>query len=239
MTSGDEPDRTTLLPDKVITRHPEVQHALTSLALGRSVEQDRDNILTGVPLPIISEPLLPSLIPLNEEESLLFSHIRPLQGDALVRAAGITAEDVAPVAGPSRRKPKFTILPTSNSPGGHQYTQEPEYNLQSTSDTYEDIPLSQGLKWMAAVFPTASEEHLTLALQKHDNDLPTALAWMQTIMDMKDMRNTLSGAFPSTRIEDVESVVRMFKGDFYLAFCSLAESHAPQKEWDNMIFAQR
>lgn len=34
MTSGDEPEHTMLLPDKDITAHPEVQHALTSLVLG-------------------------------------------------------------------------------------------------------------------------------------------------------------------------------------------------------------
>jgi len=101
MTSGDEPAHTTLLPDKSITTHPAVQQALTSLALGRTVDQDRDDIMASVPLPIISEPLLPSLIPLNEEESILFSHIKLLQGAALIAAAGITADDL-PVAPPTK-----------------------------------------------------------------------------------------------------------------------------------------
>jgi len=48
MTSGDEPAHTTLLPDKHVTSHPEVQRALTSLALRRTIEQDRDDIMTGV-----------------------------------------------------------------------------------------------------------------------------------------------------------------------------------------------
>jgi len=34
MTSGSEPEHTTLLPDKDVREHPEVRRALTSLALG-------------------------------------------------------------------------------------------------------------------------------------------------------------------------------------------------------------
>ena len=73
MTSGSEPEHTTLLPDKGAHEHPAVQHALTSLVLGRTVEEDRDDIMAGVQLPIISAPLLPSLVPLNEAPRALES----------------------------------------------------------------------------------------------------------------------------------------------------------------------
>ena len=104
MTSGNEPEQTLLL-DKHVADHPAVQRALTSLVIGRTIEQDRDDIMAGVPLPIISEPLLPSLVPLNKEESLLFSLVKPLQGAALVAAAGITADDL-PTRAPKADKGK-------------------------------------------------------------------------------------------------------------------------------------
>lgn len=194
MTSRDEPAHTTLLPDKAVAKHPAVQCALTSLALGRTIEQDRDDIMTGVQLPIISEPLLPSLVPLNEEESLLFSHVKPLQGDALIAAAGITADDLpATVPKPSKGKQRSNSwsIPKPSSPISGKmspHTQEPQYDTQSTSDTYEDLPFSQNLKRMVSAFPNMTEEHLSLTLEKQGNDLPTALAWMQTIVDMRHMR---------------------------------------------------
>jgi len=203
MTSGDEPICTTLLPprnsgaaiptstpaahpsNENITQHPAVQRAMTSLALGRTVEQDRDDVLAGIPLPIISEPLLPSLIPINEEESLLFSLIKPLQGDALIRAAGITADNVSPVQA-KQLKPRWSIpiVAQTADDDAPLTTQEPTYNLDSDSETYEDVLLSQGLKAMHSAFPDMVEEHLTIALQKHDNDLPSAMAWMRSAVDM-------------------------------------------------------
>jgi len=193
MTSGDEPAHTTVLPDKNTMNHPAVQRALTSLALGRTTDQDRDDIMAGVPLPIISEPLLPSLVPLNEEESLLFSSIKLLQGKALIAAAGITADDLPPVApwtDKGKRRSNSWVVRGPASPESGMitpHTQEPIYDTRSTSDTYEDLPLSQNLKRMVSAFPNMLEEHLSITLEKHENDLPTALAWMQTIADMKHL----------------------------------------------------
>lgn len=244
LESGDEPAYTTLLPDRHVVNHPEVQQALTSLALGRSVEQDRDDIMAGVQLPIISAPLLPSLVPLNEEESLLFSHIKLLQGDVLVAAAGITTSDLG--AAPMRpdkgkkRSNSWTIpaappaLDESSPP-----TQEPAYDTRSTSDTYEDLPFSQNLKRMVSAFPTMPEEYSSVTLEKHGNDLPTALAWMQSIVDMRHMRRTLLSAFPTASIEEVEAAVKQFKGDFMLSFNILSISHDPTEDWMDFAFARR
>jgi len=190
ITSGDEPAHTTLLPDRHIARHPEVQRVLTSLALGRTAEQDRDDIMAGVQLPIISNPLLPLLVPLNEEESLLFSHIKPLQGDALVAAAGITTDNLLtkpPKPDKGKQRSNSWVIPKPKSPVSEEippHTQEPLYNTRSTSDTYEDLPFSQNLRKMASAFPNMMEEHLSLTLKKQGNDLPTAMAWMQTVVDM-------------------------------------------------------
>ena len=258
MTSGDEPIHTTLFPpketgkvlplatpavpphDRNIAQHLAVQKALTSLALNWSMEQDRDDILAGISLPIISEPLLPSLIPINEEESLLFSHIRPLQGAALVKAAGITEDDV-PAVGTNRPKPRWSIpvIAQTTDDDTPMTTQEPTYNIASDSETYEDVPLSQGLKKMQSAFPDMSEEHLTIALQKHNNDLPSVMAWMQSAVDMREMRATLLLAFPTADTEDIEGAVKEFKGDFMLAFNRLAASHDPTDDWSNMTFMRR
>jgi len=243
MTSGSEPDHTTLLPDKDISRHPAVQRALTSLALGRTVEQDRDDILAGVPLPTISLPLLPSLMPLDEEESILFSNIRPLQGAALVKAAGITAEDVGAISNKKGKKRSDAWhIPKAASPVSDEispHTMEPHFDTRSTSDTYEDLPFSQNLRQMVSAFPSMTEEHLSLTLEKHDNDLPTALAWMQSIAEMKHIRRTLVSAYPTASIEEVESAVKLYKGDFMLSFNLLGLDHDPTSEWSEFSFVRR
>jgi len=243
MTSGSEPDRTTLLPDKAVHKHPAVQQALTSLALGRTVEQDGSDIMTGAQLPIISDPLLPSLIPLNEEESLLFSNIRPLQGAALIRAAGISAADLDIVPAPKGKKRSNSwTIPRTKSPVSGQitpHTQEPTYDTQSTLDTYKDLPFSQNLRRMASAFPTMTEEHLSLTLEKHENDLPTALAWMQTIVEMKHLRRTLMSAYPTADVDEVESVVKLYKGDFMLSPILLGDNHEPASSWVDFSFSRR
>jgi len=243
MTSGSEPECTTLLPDRDLSKHPAVQAALTSLALGRTVEQDGNDIMMGVPLPIISAPFLPSLVPENEEESILFSTIRPLQGAALVRAAGITADDVkiSPKRKVKQRSNAWTIAPVAEPASGQitPHTQEPQYDTKSTSDTYEDLPFSQNLRRMVSVFPTMTEEHLSLTLEKHDNDLPTALAWMQTIAEMKHIRRTLLSAYPTASIEEVESAVKLYKGDFMLSFNVLGLDHEPADDWTDFAFVRR
>ena len=243
MTSGSEPEHTTLLPDKDMSKHPAVQAALTSLALGRTVEQDGNDIMAGVPLPIISAPFLPSLVPENEEESILFSNIRPLQGAALVRAAGITADDVriSPKRKGKRNSNAWTI-PEAAEPASGQitpHTQEPQYDTKSTSDTYEDLPFSQNLRRMVSVFPTMTEEHLSLTLEKHDNDLPTALAWMNTIVEMRHIRRTLLSAYPTASIDEVESAVKLYKGDFMLSFNVLGMDHDPASDWTDFSFVRR
>ena len=243
MTSGDEPNHTTLLPDKHAHKHPKVQQALTSLALGRAIEEEKNDIMAGVPLPIISDPMLPSLVPMNKEESLLFSNIRPLQGAALVRAAGITAEDLGDEPkGKGKRRSNAWIIPKAASPVSGEispHTLEQQYDTRSTSDTYEDLPFSQNLKRMASAFPTMTEEHLSLTLEKHDNDLPTALAWMHTIAEMKHIRSTLLSAYPTADVDEVESAVRRYKGDFMLSFISLGVNHEPASDWTDFSFVRR
>jgi len=245
MTSGDEPAHTTLLPDKAAASHPAVRRALTSLALGRTIEQDRDDIMAGVPLPIVSAPLLPSLVPLNEEEQILFGHIKPLQGDALIAAAGITAEDLPAVVpkthkGKQKKAPWTIPIPASPESGMlTPHTQEPVYDTRSTSDTYEDLPLSQNLRRMVKAFPNVTEEHLSITLEKHGNNLPTALAWMQTIAEMKHIRRTLLSAFPTASIEEVEEAVKQYKGDFMLSFSLLDSKHEPMEDWMDFAFARR
>jgi len=243
MTSGSEPGHTTLLPDKDMSKHPAVRKALTSLALGRTVEQDRDDILMGVPLPVISAPLMPSLVPLNEEESLLFSMVKPLQGAVLVKAAGISAEDVGdmPKDKGKKRSDSWTIPKAASQASGEitPHTMEPQFDVRSPSETYEDLPFSQNLRRMVSAFPAMSEEHLSLTLEKHDNDLPTALAWMQTIAEMKHIRRTLMSAYPTAEVNEVESAVKLYKGDFMLSFNLLGLEHEPTSEWSEFSFVRR
>jgi len=201
--------------------------------------------MTGIELLIISAPLLPSLVPLNEEESLLFSHIKPLQGAALIKAVGITTADLGAAKkrekGKKRKSNAWVIPPAKDPASGAimPHTQEPQYDTRSTSDTYEDLPFSQNLRRMVEACPTMMEEHLSLTLEKHDNDLPTTLAWAQTIAEMKHLRRTLVLAYPTVSIEEVEGVVKQFKGDFMLSFNLLGCTHDPAEDWMDFAFARR
>jgi len=92
---------------------------------------------------------------------------------------------------------------------------------------------------MVSAFPAISEEHLSLTLEKHDNDLPTALAWMQTIVEMKHIRSTLISAYPTATVDEVESAVKRYKGDFMLSFNFLGMDHEPTSEWSEFSFVRR
>jgi len=118
-------------------------------------------------------------------------------------------------------------------------TQEPLYDTHSTSNMYEDLLFSQNLRKMVAAFPSMSEEYSSLTLEKHGNDLPTALAWMQTISDMWHMRCTLLSAFPTASISEVKDAVKQYKGDFMLSFSLLSESHDPTEDWMDFTFARQ
>ena len=140
-----------------------------------------------------------------------------------------------------KRSNSWTIPKAAEPKSGmiSPHTQEPQYDTKSTSDTYEDLPFSQNLRHMVAAFPAMTEEHLSLTLKKHENDLPTALAWMQTIAEMKHLRRTLISAYPSASIEEVESVVKQYKGDFMLSFIHLGNTHEPTSDWLDFSFARR
>jgi len=91
---------------------------------------------------------------------------------------------------------------------------------------------------MQAAFLDMTEEHLTIAFQKHNNDLPSAMAWLRSVVDMREMCTTLLSAFPTASTDDVEGAVKEFKGDFMLAFNRLATLHDPTNDWSNMTFVQ-
>jgi len=92
---------------------------------------------------------------------------------------------------------------------------------------------------MVAVFPTMMEEHLSLTLEKHDNDLPTVLAWMQTIAEMKHIRSTLLSTYPTAEVDEVESAVKQYKGDFMLSFIRLGVDHEPASDWTDFSYVRR
>ena len=43
-------------------------------------------------------------------------------------------------------------------------------------------------------------------------------------------------AFPTTSIEEVESAVKQFKGDFMLSFNLLDSTHDPTEDWMDFAF---
>jgi len=206
-------------------------HALSSLALGRTMVEDLMDIEAGIPLPALENPILrnPLLDGGDEIDAALFGHIRPLQGDCLIRAAGVLPEELLPRSRPAA-KVSADPLPTSDS---IPPTQEPSYAVRSPVDTYDDPSLSRSLAHLATLFPSVSSEMFTLVLHKTNGDLSAASAWMQSVADVTSAKSVLAGAFPSAPVKAVENAVRLCKGDFLLTFYWLSREYEHTTEWSD------
>jgi len=220
-----------------IPRDSMANRALSSMAMGRTIAEDLMDIEAGVPLPSLEAPILRNPLVGNGDEidDILFAHIRPLQGDALIRAAGVLPSELLParMAVPARPAPALepdVPLTTSDS---IPLTQELSYTVRSPVDTYSDPSLSQSLVHLAKLFPSVSSETFTLVLNKTNGDLSAASAWMQSVADVTKAKNVLTEAFPDAPSRDVESAVRLCKGDFLLSFYWLAKDHEHTAEWSD------
>jgi len=214
--------------------------ALSSMAMGRTLAEDLMDIEAGIPLPSMANPTLPN--PLvghgDEIDDILFSHIKPLQGDALIRAAGVLPEELLPrprraVPAPS---PPETGAPTQSSTT--LLTQEPSYAVAPPSDTYDDPSLADSLAHLAGLFPSVSSETFTIVLNKVNGDLSAASAWMQSVSEVTRAKEVLSKAFPSAPVKEVESSLRHYKGDFLLSFYGLARAFDHTAEWNDLKHAR-
>jgi len=205
--------------------------ALSSMALGRTLAEDLMDIEAGISLPALKNPILrnPLLEDGDEDDAILFGHIKPLQGDRLIRVAGVLPEELLPRPQPATGV-SAAPLPTSESVPP---TQEPSYAVQSPVDTYDDPSLSQSLVHLANLFPSISSETFTLVLNKTNGDLSAASAWMQSVADVTKAKNVLAEAFPNAPSKEVESAVRLCKGDFMLSFYWLSRDHEHTAEWSD------
>jgi len=188
------------------------------------------DIEAGVPLPILSTPLLrnPLLVDATEEDILLFSHIKPLQGAALARVAGVLPEELHPQSKPSAPTQTSTAPPT----------QGPSYIVAPPSDTYNDPSLSQSLAHLAGLFPSVNSEMFTIVLNKVNGDLSAASAWMQSVSDVTKAKEVLLKAFPSAPTKEVESSLWHYKGDFLLSFYGLSRTFEHTEEWNDLKHAR-
>jgi len=207
------------------------KRALSSMALGRTLAEDLMDIEAGIPLPALENPILrnPLLEGGDEIDAALFGHVKPLQGDRLIRAAGVLPEELLPRPQTKTKKPT-AHLPTADS---IPPTQEPTYVVQSPASTYDDPSLSQSLAHLAGLFPSVSSETFTLVLNKTNGDLSAASAWMQSVADVSKAKDVLAGAFPSAPIKEVESSIRLCKGDFLLSFYWLSRDFEHTAEWND------
>jgi len=213
------------------------KRALSSMAMGRTLAKDLMDLDAGVPLPSLQNPILCN--PLTEDgdkdDALLFGHIKPLQGDDLIRAAGVLPEELAPKLQTTDAGPVAPVSPSIISILTHTAppTQEPPYIVQPPSDTYHNPTLSQSLAHLAGLFPSTSSETFTLVLNKVNGDLSAVSAWMQSMTDVTRAKAILMGAFPSAPVKEVESSLRLCKGDFLLSFYRLTRGFEHTAEWDD------
>jgi len=206
--------------------------ALSSMALGRTLAEDLMDIEAGIPLPKSANPVLrnPLLVDATEEDLLLFSHIRPLQGDALVRAAGVLPEELEP----ARKKKTESAGPAPPAPTTEEpllFTQEPPFRRATPEGSYDNPSLSQKLAHLTKLFPTASSEVLTIVLDKVDGELSAASAWMQSVSNVTAAKGRLQEAFPDAPSNAVEKSLRLYKGDFLLVFYGLTRDYKHTEEW--------
>jgi len=207
------------------------KRALSSMAMGRTLAEDLMDIEAGVPLPALESPILrnPLLEGGDEDDAILFGHIKPLQGDRLIRVAGVLPEEMLPGPRPATKESAAPIPTPASAPP----TQEPSYAVRSPVDTYNDPSLSQSLAHLARLFPSVSSETFTLVLDKTSGDLSAASAWMQSVADVTKAKNVLAGAFPNAPAGEVESSVRLCKGDFLLSFYWLSRNYEHTAEWND------
>jgi len=207
------------------------KRALSSMAMGRTLAEDLMDIEAGLPLPALENPILrnPLLEGGDETDAILFGHIKPLQGDRLIRAAGVLPEELLPRPR-TRTKAPAPLLPAAES---LPPTQEPTYVVQSPTSTYDDPSLSQSLAHLAGIFPSVSSEMFMLVLDKTNGDLSAASAWMQSVADVTKAKSVLTGAFPGAPLKEVESSVRLCKGDFLLSFYWLSREYGHTAEWND------
>jgi len=213
------------------------KRALSSLAMGHTLAEDLMDLDAGIPLPSLQDPVLRN--PLTEEgdkeDALLFGHIKPLQGNKLIRAAGVLPEELVPrpqAASTEQKAPashSSVLVVTHTTPP----TQEPLYIVQPPSDTYHNPSLSQSLAHLAGLFPSASSETFTLVLNKVNGDLSAASTWMQSVTDVTRAKTVLVEAFPGAPVKEVESALRLCKGDFLLSFYRLTRNFEHTAEWND------
>jgi len=220
-----------------IPRDSAANRVLSSMAMGRTLAEDLMDIEAGILLPSLEAPVLRNPLVGNGDEidDILFSHIKPLQGDALIRAAGVLPSELLPAraaAAPApptpAPEPDAPSVPSSAPP-----TQEPSYIVAPPQDTYDDPSLSESLLHLAGLFPSVSSETFTLILNKTNGDLSAASAWMQSVADMTRAKNVLAEAFPDAPAKEVESSVRLCKGDFLLSFYWLTRVYEHTAEWND------
>ena len=211
--------------------------ALSSMALGRTLAEDLMDIEAGIPLPTLASPMLrnPLLEDADEIDAILFSHIKPLQGAALIRAAGVLPEELLSrpsAAGPVPAAPApERAAPTQASSAP---TQGPSYIVEPPADSYLDHSLSEKLAHLAGLFPSISSEMFTIVLGKVDGDLSAASSWVQSVSDVTKAKEVLAKAFPKAPVKEVESSLRHYRGDFLPSFYGLARTFEHTAEWNDL-----
>ena len=211
--------------------------ALSSMAMGRTLAEDLMDIEAGVSLPSLINPVLrnPLMEGADEIDSILFAHIKPLQGDALIKAAGVLPEELLP------RPQKAGQIPAAPAPeqdaptqASSVPTQGPSYIVEPPTDTYDDPTLSKSLAHLAGLFPSVNSETFTIILDKVNGDLSAASSWMQSVSDVAKAKEILVKAFPDAPLKDVERSLQHYRGDFLLSFYGLARTFTHTEEWNDL-----
>ena len=101
----------------------------------------------------------------------------------------------------------------------------------SQSSAPDEPSLSHGLTVLRSVYPSACEEFLLAALEKHEYNTAAALGWLVSIQEVDSITAVMSEAFPGAPKKTISRLVQDSGGDMSLVWSTLSQSY--DTSWTN------
>ena len=158
--------------------------------------------------------------------------------DAMV-ALGAALGDPSPYAyiephAPATQSPGVAlprVSPPWISPMPANDASQPSVIDLSQSSVPDKPSMTQGLTMLRSVYPSAHEEFLLAALEKHEYNAATALGWLVSVQEVDSITAVMSEAFPGAPKKTISRLVQDSGGDMSLVWSALSQSY--DTSWTN------
>ena len=101
----------------------------------------------------------------------------------------------------------------------------------SQSSVPDKPSMSHGLTVLRSVYPSAREEFLLAALEKHEYNSAAALGWLVSVQEVDSITAVMSEAFPGATKKTISRLVQDSGGDMSLVWSTLSQSY--DTSWTN------